>query len=557
MLQVFDCDVSMKVQFLIVGQGLAGSLLGWELSKRGQRVFVIDHPTADSASRVAAGLINPVSGQRLVKSGDVDTCLPAARQTYQQLADTFGRRFFHPKPLLRLFRSRAEQDRYTNRGRDPAYQPYLGDRFVPGQTGQPVNDPLGGFTQRETGYLAITALLEELQRYFAEHDAYCKAPPDYSQFQLTSSGVSWNGVNARWVIFCEGANAVNNPWFRWLPFQLAKGEVVAIRTTRTLPDCIVNDGQWLLPLDRHNARIGATYHWQWSSDRPSSHDREALMTSYQRLIGTDETAVVTEHLAGIRPATKDKHPFIGLHPQRRQLGIFNGFGSKGALLIPHYCCRFADYVLDGVPLPAMVDIARFEHTLSMVTLARRHVSERITQGDTVIDATVGNGHDTEFLARCVGAEGRVFGFDIQPEALAKTRDILAGKGLAKRVTLYNASHEHMCHTVPATYQQQVCVVMFNLGYLPGTDKSVVTRTDSTLSALNCALEILQVNGLLSVVFYRGHGEGALEFEAVTNWVSRLDDNKFSSQWFEQSSETVNPSPVLVLIRKAAVSCAGH
>ncbi|MGD8570272.1 MAG: FAD-dependent oxidoreductase [Gammaproteobacteria bacterium] len=545
----------MNVEFLIVGQGLAGSLLGWALARRGQRVFVIDHRTPDSASRVAAGLINPVSGQRLVKSTDVDACLPTARRYYQQLADTFGRTFFHASPMLRLFRSRAEQDRYKNRARDPAYEPYLGDSFEPGQSGQPVNDPLGGFAQRQTGYLAIPALLDVLQHYFAERNAYCEAPPDYTRFHLTSSGVKWNGVEARQVIFCDGANAVNNPWFRWLPFQLSKGEVVAIQTAQELPGCIVNDGQWLLPLDRHNARLGATYHWQWSEDQPTAADAEMLMASYQRMTGVDETAIVTGHLAGIRPATKDKQPFIGLHPERHQLGIFNGFGSKGAMLIPYYCERFIEHLLDDVSLPAMVDIARFEHSMSMVTLARRHVCERIKQGDTVIDATVGNGHDSEFLARCVGEEGRVLGFDIQPQALAKTRETLKGKGLAKRAILYNVSHEHMCHTVPVTYQQQVSVVMFNLGYLPGANKNVVTRTDSTVSALNSALKLLQGDGVLSVVFYRGHGQGDLEYKAVAEWVSGLDHGNFSSQWFRQSSQTTNPSPVLVLIRKKTVSSA--
>ena len=541
----------MKVQFLIVGQGLAGSLLAFELSRRGQTILIVDNQEKSAASRVAAGLMNPVTGQRLVKTCEVDQCLPVATAYYQQLAQTFGRTFYYPKPMLRLFRSRTEQERYKNRLRQTEYQAYLGNSFAAGQSGKGVNDSLGGFQQLQTGYVAIPALLNNLKDYLHTRAAYRVSHVDYQDFQFTTPYIRWHDVEAERVIFCEGPNAVNNPWFRWLPFQLCKGEILSINTKLELPVSMINDGHWLLPIDRHNARVGATYDWRWNTVEPTESAKQTLMTSFQRMTGIGNTCTVTEHLAGIRPATGDKQPFIGAHPTRPYLGIFNGFGSKGSLLVPYYCRRYADYLLDNRTLPQTVDIARFEIDMSMTTLAKRHVSEVVKPGDTVIDATVGNGYDTEFLARSVGNQGLVFGFDVQRAAIESTAERLRQNGVTNQVVLINTSHENMPDKVPVVHHGRVKAIVFNLGYLPGRGKEVVTREHSTRRALEDAIRLLQVNGILSIVIYPGHTEGAAELDSISNWVFSINPQQFSTQWYRQNKKTTSDSPVLLLIHKLA------
>ncbi len=143
-------------------------------------------------------------------------------------------------------------------------------------------------------------------------------------------------------------------------------------------------------------------------------------------------------------------------------------------------------------------------------MAHDLVARRLLPGAAAIDATVGNGHDTLFLARCVGPSGRVEGFDIQPEAIAATR--LATSGLPQ-VRLHCLGHEAMGRilTVP------VEAILFNLGYLPSGDRGVVTRRDTTLPALDAALDLLSGSGLLSVVVYPGHPGGREEADAVEEW----------------------------------------
>lgn len=144
----------------------------------------------------------------------------------------------------------------------------------------------------------------------------------------------------------------------------------------------------------------------------------------------------------------------------------------------------------------------------------------IVPGDIVVDATAGNGHDTLALARLVGATGRVFAFDIQTPALERTEQRLADQGVADRVTLVNQGHQSMLEYLPPETAGQVAVVVFNLGYLPGGDKSQITRTYSTLPALDQAAAILKQEGMLTVIAYPGHQGGDEEYLSVKQWFDR-------------------------------------
>lgn len=149
----------------------------------------------------------------------------------------------------------------------------------------------------------------------------------------------------------------------------------------------------------------------------------------------------------------------------------------------------------------------------------------VRAGDTVVDATVGNGYDTLFLARAVGASGAVFGFDIQAPALANAQQRLNAAAIAQRVTLIRANHADMHRFIPAHLHGRIAAVMFNLGYLPGGDHNLITRASTTEAAVSVAWSMLRPGGRLSVVAYRGHAGGTHEASVVQSWlrkhVSRL------------------------------------
>ena len=151
-------------------------------------------------------------------------------------------------------------------------------------------------------------------------------------------------------------------------------------------------------------------------------------------------------------------------------------------------------------------------------LAHYLIRPSIKPGDWTVDATAGNGHDTLFLAQCVGPSGRVFGFDIQETALAATTEHVRGH---PQVTLLHDGHEHMNNYLPDEMRGKLAAVMFNLGYLPGAEKHVTTRTETTLAALAQAIENIRVSGVVSIVVYPGHTGGAEEACAVEEYAASL------------------------------------
>ncbi|HEY8097295.1 MAG TPA: FAD-binding oxidoreductase [Methylobacter sp.] len=374
------------IDFLIIGQGLAGSLLAWELIQRGCKVIIVDNGQ-ENASQVAAGLINPITGMRFVKSADVDMLLPTAKHHYSQLADFFQQTFYIEKPMLRIFRSESELINAGKRLNNPDYQAFLGDIQPPGNATNHLATPFGFLEQKQTGYLLTRPLLNSLKAYFIAKNCFRQADFDYRDVQLQPS-LRWQDISPRQIIFCEGYQATQNPWFSWLPFQPVKGEILTLEHQTELPDKILNYGNWLVPLNARQIRIGASFDRENLNTQATEQGKNDLLsalsdlTDYTKVVRTQDLTVRPElvegwavkskfdlthtilinHLAGIRPCTLDKQPFIGQHPQHNQIAIFNGFGAKGSLQIPWYSQHFADTLLSGTPLPHSCNIQRHYET---------------------------------------------------------------------------------------------------------------------------------------------------------------------------------------------------
>lgn len=349
----------MQTDFLIIGQGLAGSLLAWELLNRGKRVIVVD-AGLENASGVAAGIINPVTGMRWVKTADADSLLPAARQYYGELAKLFNQQFYSDLPMVRFFQSEAERDTIKKKLQDPEYSPYFGE-IQYGQSREEFNTPYGAIEQKNTGYLKTKALVNCLKHYFLDRGGYIPADFDY-QLIFSNSRIIWREISAANVIFSEGHQVKNNPWFNWLPMQPAKGEILTLSYDKSFPGYMVNFGNWLLPLEPGNIRLGATFDRNFNDALPTPTGRQTLLNRLQPYAPKLAQAELCAHQAGIRPSTLDKAPFLGCHPSYAQISIFNGFGAKGSLLIPRYCRQFADFLIDRKPLPESCDIKRYEST---------------------------------------------------------------------------------------------------------------------------------------------------------------------------------------------------
>jgi len=345
----------MHVDVVIVGQGLAGSILAWHLIQKSLDVLVIDDNHQGASSLAAAGLMNPITGKRLVKSWQVDQCLPVALQFYRTLETTLGRPLYYQKRILRLFSNAEERALWNKRRSQSAYRDYLGDIVESNKSHQSRD----GFYIRHSGYLDTKELLWGVKTYLQQRNRLMETPLSYADIRISGGEVRWKDITAERLVFCEGHRMRENPWFSRLPLQLAQGEILTVKTVQPLPKEIINGGKWLVPIEPNTLKIGATFQWQPIDGVPTSTGKQELLDA-GRLLGWDScNDDVVEHVCGVRPGTSDKKPFIGSHPRYPRLSVFNGFGAKGSLLIPYFAALFADCLCGSVLLPDEVDIRRF------------------------------------------------------------------------------------------------------------------------------------------------------------------------------------------------------
>lgn len=171
------------------------------------------------------------------------------------------------------------------------------------------------------------------------------------------------------------------------------------------------------------------------------------------------------------------------------------------------------------------------------------LKDYISEGDRCIDATAGNGNDTEFLSRLVGDCGKVYAFDIQEEALEHTRERLAGQGLEERSVLICDGHENMQKYV----KEEVTAVVFNFGYLPGGDHEIATKADTSVRAVEQALELIKTDGVMSLCIYSGGDTGYEEKEKLLKYLKELDSKKWLvivNSYYNRKNDP--PLPVFVI-----------
>ena len=175
----------------------------------------------------------------------------------------------------------------------------------------------------------------------------------------------------------------------------------------------------------------------------------------------------------------------------------------------------------------------------------------ITPGGLAVDATVGNGHDTLFLARAVGAQGRIIGFDIQEEAINETRRRLQSEVSDVSLHLVHAGHETMGDYLSEGDFGVVDAVMFNLGYLPGGDHSVTTLPETTCQALDASVDVLRPGGIVTIVAYPGHEGGEEEARAVDSWASALPEDEYRAVSYQFVNQPNDPPRLFAVEKREA------
>lgn len=350
----------METDFLIVGQGLAGTVLSFRLMQLGQRVVVFDTPEQNKSSRVAAGLYNPITGNQMVKTWCADRLFPEIVPTYRQLEQLLDKRFLFEKKIYRPFLSVEEQNEWMGKSAEREFQNYF-EKVYQQPVYPEVNNPFGGIMLTNSGYLDIPVLLDGYQAYLLQKGLI--QLDELREEELVFGAdcpVIYRGIKAKAVIFCNGLGALGSRFFSPYPFAPVKGEILDLSQAFS-PDEIINRGVFRITLSNGKQRVGSTYSWHDLDQGPTERGKNEILEKLEKLI-SQQVDHIDRHRFGIRPATKDRKPILGKHPDIEGVYIFNGFGAKGVSLIPYFSKVMCAWLLNGVVPEKEVNLMRWSKT---------------------------------------------------------------------------------------------------------------------------------------------------------------------------------------------------
>jgi glycine/D-amino acid oxidase-like deaminating enzyme len=351
---------AMNVDYLIVGQGIAGSLLAWFLHRAGKSFVVIDNGAEVTASKVAAGIINPVTGRRYHTTWKADELHPFALKTYTELGEHFGTNYIFRKDIIEFFPNPQARDVFVERVQSGnTYMDAFPDQ---NRFNEQVTYDFGCGRIQPAYVTSLGLLLADVRRWLLAGKSLLQDSFSHRELVLEDEGLRYGDIRARKIIFCEGVAGEENPWFHLLPWAPNKGEALIIECQGLDDSYLLKKGFMLAPLGvQHTFWAGSSYAWEGLQEGPTEAFREktmALLDATLRL-----PYMVLAHKAAVRPATVERRPFVGLHPHHPQVGILNGMGSKGTSLSPYFAQQLVHHLETGAPLTPEADVSRFARIL--------------------------------------------------------------------------------------------------------------------------------------------------------------------------------------------------
>ena len=348
----------MVYDYIIVGQGLSGTVLGHTLIRSGNSVLIIDDVPEQSSSLICGGLFNPITGKRLVKTWMANEIFPFLNRFYSGLESALGEQFLWNLEIKVPIHTEERWKEAENRRQNDDYRNWM---VLKEEQEKTINETIKGtMSFQPSGYVDVEKMILLSRKKWKAEGILIEKSVDWNQVSCEGDVVYCLGFQAKKLICCEGYKAIFNPYFNWVPFAPVKGEILEI-TAEGLSDTNIlkSKGVFVLPLGHKRYKIGATYVWDDLSETPTDAGKSEIMEKYA--LAFSVKAKIQNHRAGIRPAVKDRRPVIGNHPDFPLIGIFNGMGTKGVSLAPYFADKAVAFWNNGIPLDTKVNISRFEN----------------------------------------------------------------------------------------------------------------------------------------------------------------------------------------------------
>lgn len=349
----------VKTRFLLVGQGLAGTFLSRDLLRAGEPLIVIDDGRKNSASRVAAGIINPVTGRRIVRTWMIETLLPFAVESYRDIGSELGIDTITEKPMIDFFPSPQMRDAFVKRIAEE--ETFLRWPADPNAFDDSFRSEFGCGEIFPCYTVALDRLLPAWRRKLNDHNMLVADYFEPNDLRIYSGYVEYRDIRAEKIIFCDGIASSENRLFGKLPFALNKGEALIIRCPGIHSANLYKKGALLAPLGDDIFWAGSSYEWEFSDTGPSEAFRKRTTAQLAQWLKSDFT--VEDHLAAVRPATLERRPFAGIHPHFPAVGILNGMGTKGCSLAPWFSRQLSSHLTKNTPILPEANVDRFRRIL--------------------------------------------------------------------------------------------------------------------------------------------------------------------------------------------------
>ena len=346
-------------RFGIIGGGISGSILAYRLIKAGLTVTVFDDSHPNSASRVAAGVWHPLTFKRLGHAWKAKEFTKVLLEFYQQLSKEVQTESIHYLPYQRVLADNVSVNDWQAKSTEEdslfgSHEEVLENAF---------NAPFGIGNALNSGFVDVPALIHDVKNWIKNqpNGEVVENHLKQNNLEVTSDSVlvKVDGQTLQFndLIYANGLGVLDFPDFNWLPFQPVKGEVLTIRAEEVPEEAIRSKQVFVVPLGNQLFKVGANYSHAELNAVPTNKAREELENKLQEFLKVHYEVI--DHKAGIRPAVKGRKPMIGAHPEKQNIWLFNGMGSKAVLMVPLLSQQLLEYITVGTPLWAEVDVARF------------------------------------------------------------------------------------------------------------------------------------------------------------------------------------------------------
>lgn len=350
--------MSNKVDYIIVGQGLVGTWISYYAKAFGKNFIIINDPQTPSATSVASGVINPVTGRRIVQTWMIDVLLPNALQAYTELGIQLNKTILKKAPVVLLhpslqmkesFEYRLNHDNvYLSPNNKTDWEAFFKTPFGTGQIDS-------------SFWIDLNTMLSSWRKQLKDLGNYIETYFDIEDLIVHQDHVTWKEYTANHIIFCDGNNSMQNKYFNKLPFAPNKGEALIVEIKGLPKENIYKQSISIVPWKEDLFWVGSNYEWTFKDNSPTETFKEKMIQALDNFLKVPYTIV--DHITGIRPANTERRPFVGVHPSFPSIAICNGMGTKGCSLAPYFSKQLIEYIENGKAIDAEADIKRFESIL--------------------------------------------------------------------------------------------------------------------------------------------------------------------------------------------------